>query len=661
MKRFYVLISVLALCVIYFQHSFKNAPNPNEFSRLYQIRAIVENHTLAIDSMISRYGHLMDKSHFNGHFYSDKSFGMTLLCLPFYFVYHLFFGICGNSGVMKYLLSIACAAIPNILFVIMLYIRYIRARALRSFRLLMLCGYCLGTISFVYSTLLYSHVTGAALLGIIFMMLDNRDRTINPLSALLIGMGLGLACIIEYPMLLICIWLGLFFLYRVFTERMDNKILSCILVITGGLISGSVQMLVNYLSFGSPFSTGYAHKYAIDQTVYHSTGFFGVAHPSFESVWGITFSAARGMFYFSPILLLAIPALVSLFRHNSPQSKIRAGVLSGIILTYSLFASSVVDWRGGWTTGPRYYLPAIPFMLIAIISRPWFVFLKRRRWFPVLPVLFMTALVWSVIHCVAVASAYPFIPELIVQPLWEFAVPLLAKGYVSPNIGTSIGLKGVVSLIPLYMVIIIIIIWCSCLKWKLLAHKRMYLSLCAAAATALSLTAVSSFQVPPDRIEKHIIMNYIYRYIDKPVDQLEQLYILVAAMPYNIEYRTELSEILLKTGVFSLSALHAQTVLTQSPDNTEAKKYLIQARNSAESLKTMAKELLASGTMPRSIKETISAGRILIGAGYYAEARRYFLRAQNSRKGYTGADVLLALLDLIDAHEPAASRPSLKD
>ena len=52
----------------------------NQNSRFDLLRAIVEQHTLRIDSY---HENTQDKAHFQGHYYSDKAPGLVFLAVPF--------------------------------------------------------------------------------------------------------------------------------------------------------------------------------------------------------------------------------------------------------------------------------------------------------------------------------------------------------------------------------------------------------------------------------------------------------------------------------------------------------------------------------------------------------------------------------------------------
>ena len=63
-------------------------------------------------------------------------------------------------------------------------------------------------------------------------------------------------------------------------------------------------MAYNTYIFGGPLTLGYSYSELwVDE---HNTGFMSLTLPHWASSWGITFSGFRGLFYISPVLLLAL-------------------------------------------------------------------------------------------------------------------------------------------------------------------------------------------------------------------------------------------------------------------------------------------------------------------------------------------------------------------
>ena len=75
----WALVSLAYLCVAPY---FPRINNPNENVRIWMTRAIVEDHTLAIDGTVRAWGYVDDKAVSGGHLYSSKAPGTSLLGVP---------------------------------------------------------------------------------------------------------------------------------------------------------------------------------------------------------------------------------------------------------------------------------------------------------------------------------------------------------------------------------------------------------------------------------------------------------------------------------------------------------------------------------------------------------------------------------------------------
>ena len=80
---------VFALLLFSFAY-FYQAGGWNENTRFDLVRAIVDDHTLAIDRYHENTG---DKASYGGHYYSDKAPGLSLFTVPLYAVVRLFRGV----------------------------------------------------------------------------------------------------------------------------------------------------------------------------------------------------------------------------------------------------------------------------------------------------------------------------------------------------------------------------------------------------------------------------------------------------------------------------------------------------------------------------------------------------------------------------------------
>ena len=79
---------------------------------------------------------------------------------------------------------------------------------------------------------------------------------------------------------------------------------------------------------------------------------------------GITFSSFRGLFFVSPILLLAIFGLWAWFRMRIMRTE--WAVCTWATISFLLFNGSSAMWQGGYSIGPRYLVPMLPFLVTGL-------------------------------------------------------------------------------------------------------------------------------------------------------------------------------------------------------------------------------------------------------------------------------------------------------
>lgn len=121
----------------------------------------------------------------------------------------------------------------------------------------------------------------------------------------------------------------------------------------------------NYIRFHNILQSGYEGQ--------------GFTTPLSIGLAGLLFSPGRSLFLFSPLVLLGIISLWHLKKHSPSMTAfiITASVIA--LVFYSMWWS----WHGGWSWGPRFLVPLVPFLIIPIGSR-----LRSRKF------LFAVVVVW---------------------------------------------------------------------------------------------------------------------------------------------------------------------------------------------------------------------------------------------------------------------------
>jgi hypothetical protein len=197
----------------------------------------------------------------------------------------------------------------------------------------------------------------------------------------------------------------------------------------------------NDACFGSPFATGYAYLGRFPEISEYGIGGFGP--PRLEALVGLTLSPFRGLFVYSPFLLLAVPGWLLLRRRRAED----AWLALGCVVPLWLVISGWHDWKGGAALGPRNLLVGVPFLLPpAALAYASFPRGSVRRG----AAAALLALSWLVIGA-ATASAGDFPPPSLANPLREYFLPRLLAGELTPNLGMLAGLRGAASLVGLLL------------------------------------------------------------------------------------------------------------------------------------------------------------------------------------------------------------------
>jgi hypothetical protein len=235
-------------------------------------------------------------------------------------------------------------------------------------------------------------------------------------------------------------------------------------VTLGGLVVAAGWMVYNNAIFGGPFQISYA--YSADWSVQHGTGFMSLTYPHLDALWGMSFSLFRGLFLLSPILLLAIPGFILWWRMkaNRPEWLVALSTMAAM----TLFNSSSVMWWGGFSIGPRYFLPALPFMVLALgvcLSR-----YLQNPWGTVLAWI-LSAVSWLSTWAMTLAGQ-SFPADTIFNPYRDYMFPNWQAGNIARNLGTLLGLRGLSSLVPLLLTLLLIALTWFLLGQTLIARQK---------------------------------------------------------------------------------------------------------------------------------------------------------------------------------------------
>ncbi len=339
--------------------------------------SLIDRGTILLDGLEDQ---TRDIARFEGHYYTDKLPGFSFLAVvPYGFakvclglpahpldgpaLTHLpadYWTTLGTSG-------LATAGTGALLVCLALRIGCGPRRAV-----LVGLAYGLATPAYVYATLAYGHqVTAFALLAA-FALLQGIGPNRSRLRAGLAGFLAASAAVVELQVGPVSAILGLFVLSLTLRRQATFSMLSAFIV--GALVPTVLLLGYNVLAFGDPFDMGYFH-HATDQfaKVHSKENPLGLANPAWERAWPLLWGGYRGLLFYAPILMLALPGwILLLFRRQWGLALVSLAACLAVFLVNL----SYPEWTGGWSTGPRLLVPLLPFAMLPVAAT----LTLRGRW-----------------------------------------------------------------------------------------------------------------------------------------------------------------------------------------------------------------------------------------------------------------------------------------
>ena len=465
-RRFCAALIAATLFASYFY--FYQGTGWNQNSHFDLARVLLEQHTVSIDRYQRGTG---DKAFYNGHYYSDKAPGLSLLSLPAVsaavpLAAELHVRGARVADVQLYLAtvftcSLAIALAATVMFFVLLEWNFEPGAA--AFAAVVLG---LGTPMWVYATEFWGHALASACLVFAFAAADRlRSSSVPGRSALLaafVGLSAGWAVVSEYPAAIPAVLIGmmaLIYCWRSLPNKKSFLFAAAALCFTAGLCL-AVILAYQQAAFGSPFRLGYEYVVNYQDTLHH--GALGVTYPKLHPLLALLFGKRCGLLLFTPVLAAAPLGFYLLWRAGAPRLSL--GVSAGIALYYVLFNASYLHWQAGASFGPRYLSPGLPFACL-LLAPVW----QRAR--PALKAVLTAAASFGVAVALAGATSFSMISESIGFSIRE-ALRALARGQLYQkggawNLGSLAGLHGWEVLFPLLaMWLVAALIW-----WRLASSR----------------------------------------------------------------------------------------------------------------------------------------------------------------------------------------------
>jgi hypothetical protein len=288
-------------------------------------------------------GSKMGIGYYNDHYYSTLPPGQSFIAIPFFLVGKgiwmvlSYFGINLSYISVTYIpmamISSISAALTTALFHKLLTDLNVESNSSIMTSIIL----AFGTTSWIYAKTFFAQSLSMFLnfFGIYLVLLAAKSE--KPNKFFLAGIIIGMAITVRVSNILLVIPI---FIYLILRSAL------------------SLLLLYNFLCFDNPFITGYYYDLLYDYTSVAST----FSTNPLIGLFGLLFSPGRGLFIYSPVLVLSIPGFYYFFKSNKEEAILC--ILSFLVIL--LFYSTYTWWHGGLAYGPRFLTDVIPVFVLPI-------------------------------------------------------------------------------------------------------------------------------------------------------------------------------------------------------------------------------------------------------------------------------------------------------
>jgi hypothetical protein len=310
--------------------------------------SILENHTFYLDNYPDYTNDILYGFRFynvgNGHYVSFFPIVTPVLITPLYAIPYLL--DIPFTSLTQLVLTHISAALISALAAMFVYLDCCYFSN-RKIALLSAFIFAFATDTWALSSqTLYAHGTSELLLAVmIFLVLRNEKQPSNG-NIIFLGLCSGLF-LFNRPSDSLLILPFLAFVLWYHREKIEYYILS-------GVISGLPFLGYNLMFFHTIFG-GYsmsASRLALDGT-------------TFFNYLGLLIAPNKGLFIFSPVLIVSIFGFWITRKKNTPACRFLQGSVIAMALTVLVYAT-FDDWSGGNPYGPRYLTCLLPFLVVGM-------------------------------------------------------------------------------------------------------------------------------------------------------------------------------------------------------------------------------------------------------------------------------------------------------
>ena len=263
----------IAAAYLYIVPYYPRIHSANELPRAYLVKAIVDDGSFAIDREVARWGGTADVSPHDGHQYSNKAPGSSLIVVPVYAIARLF-GEPSLAVTMR-LCRVVAGVIPALVFLWLLSGFLGRFAPDPAIRRLVLVAYALGSMAMTYSLLYYSHQLGAICIASAWILaVDVVDRRRGIAAMLAVGLLAGEAPLVDYQAAFAGVPVAIYIIWRMRDWPRNECDLAIGLAAVAAAVPIAILLAYHAICFGSPLRTGYDASESFAH--FHQHGFLGI-------------------------------------------------------------------------------------------------------------------------------------------------------------------------------------------------------------------------------------------------------------------------------------------------------------------------------------------------------------------------------------------------
>jgi len=364
---------------------------PDEYNTLYTTESLVLRGSTAVPQAVELHN-FYGRYDLNGEPRAAYPPGQAVLCTPWYALgQYLLARLPGvpadDTDLMVAFSSCLSSATFSALTVAFFFLLLVGIGIAARASLFAAAMVGLGTPIFAYSGWLFSEPLSAAIfVGVALLLFGRGHAPIALGTASIAGLVLGLATLVRPTNAIAIPVFALAVLLRDGKPALRSAFLLCA---TSGI--GVLALLAhNALLFGGPFQFGYptAAEGAKRLNTFDT--------PLVKGLYGFLLSPGKSIFVFAPPVILALAGLRRLWKLERGA----ATVAMLLPLVYLFFFARYTQWEGGYCVGPRYMVPSI--VLLSLALGPMLAGNAAR----IKKIALLLLVIGALVQCVSLATSF---------------------------------------------------------------------------------------------------------------------------------------------------------------------------------------------------------------------------------------------------------------